>query len=275
MKIALLLNSNSDSRFDSRFIISSSQRHYIVSLTRDQRLQVHTLRIFNWNYHNITAYFRSLNINCNTHQMQYATINRIIFQKQRCEFKILLNIFTRRRMIDFIINSKRTRKMSFIQINEKFHLFVFEFVMRKVMQKKKLFRRLTRKKSFVFEKNRFLRLIFVNEHFNWIRLQWNVILWTNEIWVTNDKHTKIWISRRVDEKYEIDCIMKKKKYQFDWMFWANYNYKTHTIVVISDHKQSCISDDLSKDFCLFWKKEWEIITFDIYFARILSWVVFE
>ena len=126
------------------------------------------------------------------------------------------------------------------------HLFVFEKIMQKIMQKEKIFRRLIKNKSFIFEKNKFLRFVFVNEHFNWIQLQWNVILWTNEIWITNDKHTryvlkmfsnfsidstiKIWIFRRVDEKYEIDCIMKKKKYQSDWMFWANCNYKTHTLI---------------------------------------------
>ena len=101
----------------SKSITSSSQRHYIVSLIRNQRLQIYTLRTFNWNYNSIIAHFCSLNINCNTHQMQYAIINRIIFQKQRYEFKILLNIFTKQRVINFITNSKRTRKMSFIQIN--------------------------------------------------------------------------------------------------------------------------------------------------------------
>ena len=212
------------------FVFVTFQRQRAILLTRNQRLQIQILRTLNWNHDKIVAYFRSLNINCITYQVQYATINRIISQKQRCESKVLLNIFTKRRIIDFIISSKRTRRMSFIQISEKFHLFVFEFVMRKVMQKEKIFLRLTREKSFIFEKNKLLRFVFVYEHLNWISLQWNVILWTNETWVTNDKHTKIWISRRVSEKYKIDCIIEKKKYQFDWMFWVNYNCTTHTLM---------------------------------------------
>ena len=54
------------------------------------------------------------------------------------------------------------------------------------------------------------------------------------------------------------------------MFWTSYNYKTHTIVAIVDHKQSCIFDDLNKNLCLFWKKKWRIITSKFYCQRILS-----
>ena len=80
----------------------------------------------------------------------------------------------------------------------------------------------------------------------------------------------IWVSRRVGEKYEVDCIVKKEKYQAGWMFWASYNCKIHTIVAVSDHNQGCIFGGLDKRPCLFWEKEWGTITSESYCARILS-----
>lgn len=188
MEIALLLNSSSEA--SSRSTTLSLQRHNIALLTRDQRLQIQTLRTLNWNYDKIAKHLRSLNINCTTYQVQYAANHRVTPQKRRCESKALLNISTRRRVADFIISSRRTRRMPFIQVSEELHLFVSEFVMRRIMQKEGIFRRLTRGKPPISEKNRLLRLAFANEHLNWTRLQWNVILWTNETWVTNGKHTR-------------------------------------------------------------------------------------
>ena len=277
MDIALLLNSRFSSSArpitPARSVISArsvtSSRQRTTLLTRDQRLQAQTLRTLNWSYETIAQHFRSTGVDCTARQIQYAEEHRSTSQKQRCGLKILLNTPTRRRIADFITSSKRTRRMPYIQVSEELHLFVFEKVMRRAMQKEEIFRRLARQKSPISEKNRLLRLAFAHEHLNWIQLQWNVILWTDETWVTNDRHTRIWVSRRVDEKYETDCIVEKEKYQFDWMFWASYKYKTHTIVVIADHKQSCISGDLGKDLCLFWEKEWETITSKSYCQRIL------
>ena len=189
MDISLLLNPAPDAPAIPP-VPATPQRQRTGLLTRDQRLQIHTLRALDWSYDNIAAHLRSLGINCTTYQVQYAAINRVTPQKQRCGLKALLNTPTRRRIADFITSSRRTRRMPFIQVSEELHLFVSESVMRRAMQKEGIFRRLARGKPPISEKNRLLRLAFAHEHLNWTRLQWNVILWTDETWVTNGRHTR-------------------------------------------------------------------------------------
>ena len=257
MEIALLLNPSPDT--PSRPVTPPPQRHYTAPLTRDQRLQVQTLRTLQWSYGRIAAHLRaSLSVNCTEYQVQYAASHRITPQKRRCGPKALLNTPTRRRVTDFITSSRRTRRMPFIQVSEELHLFVSESVMRRAMQKEEIFRRLARAKPPISEKNRLLRLAFANEHLNWTRLQWNVILWTDETWVTNGRHTRTWISRRVGEEYEADCIVEKEKYQSGWMFWVSYSYKTHTLIPFLTISRAVSPVGWAKDHVCSGKKSGEL-----------------
>ena len=189
MNIALLLNPVPDAPAIPP-VSATPQRQRTALLTRDQRLQIQTLRTLNWTYEAIAKHLHSLGVSCTPFQVQYATKHRVTPQKRRCGLKALLDTPTRRRIADFITSSRRTRRMPFIQVSEELHLFVSESVMRRAMQKEGIFRRLARGKPPISEKNRLLRLAFAHEHLNWTRLQWNVILWTDETWVINGRHTR-------------------------------------------------------------------------------------
>ena len=117
MEIALLLNPSSDTSVSFRPVTPPLQRHNTAPLTRDQRLQIQTLRTLNWSYDKIAKHLRSLGINCTTDQVQYASKHRVTPQKHRCGPKALLNTPARRRVTDFITSSRRTRKMPFIQVS--------------------------------------------------------------------------------------------------------------------------------------------------------------
>ena len=123
INIAFLLNfqfSSISTTFviSTKFVISmkfvTSSRQRIIFLTRNQKLQMQTFRTFNWNYETIVQHFCSINVNCIAKQIQYAKTYKFTSQKQRCDSKILLNTFIKRRIIDFITNSKRTKRMFFI-----------------------------------------------------------------------------------------------------------------------------------------------------------------
>lgn len=153
--------------------------------------------------------------------MQYAEHTRPTPQKHRCGPAAVLNTSFRQRIADFITSSKSTRRMPFIQVKMKLGLNLSKPTISRAMKKEGIFRRLARKKPPISEKNRLLRLAFAHQHRYWTRLQWDIILWTDETWVTNGRHTRTWVSRRVSEEYEADFIVEKAKYKSGWMFWAH------------------------------------------------------
>ena len=159
-------------------------------LTRDQRLQVQTLRDIGWSPGKITRHLRTLNVFCTERQVQYAEKHRLTPQKQRCGSKALFDTPARQRLVDFVTSSRRTRRMPYIEVNEEMGLSVSEITIRRALEKEGFHRRVARKKPYIFEKNRQLRLAWAEEHKNWTREQWDLILWTDETWVTDGKHTR-------------------------------------------------------------------------------------
>ena len=63
-------------------------------------------------------------------------------------------------------------------------------------------------------------------------------IWTDETWVLDGKHTKIYITRRAGEENDPDCLNERPARRKGWMFWG------------------CFSGGLGKGPCLFWEKEW-------------------
>ena len=232
----------------------STPKRNTALLTRDQRIQVRTLRVIKWTRKNIVKHLKSQGIDCTEKQVQYAEEIRSTPQKHRCDFKVLLDTFARRRIVIFIESSKRTRRMPYIEVDEELQLYVSDKIMRETMRKEGIFRRLVRHKPLISEKNRLLRLAFAHAHLNWIRNQWNTILWSDETWVTSGFHTRVWISRRVGEEYNSDCVVDKEQRKQGWMFWGSF------------------SGGLGKGSDLFWEKAWEKINFRTYCERVLPLV---
>ena len=121
--------------------------------------------------------------------------------------------------------------MPYIEVSEELQLYVSDKVMREAMRKEGIFRRLARHKPPISEKNRLLRLAFAHAHLNWTRNQWNTILWTDETWVTSGFHTRVWISRRVGQEYDPDCVVDKEQRKQGWMFWVCLLFLTTLILI--------------------------------------------
>ena len=152
----------------STFVVPlpSTPKRNTALLTRDQRLQVRTLRAIKWTRRDIVKHLKTQEIDCTERQIQYAKKIRSISQKRHCDSNALLDTSARRRIVTFIESSKRTRRMLYIEINEKLQLFVSKRTIREAMRKEEIFRRLIRHKSFIFEKNRLFRLAFAHAHLN-------------------------------------------------------------------------------------------------------------
>ena len=253
MDIQSLLNPSpplTDVRLSSPSPPSTPKRRTPL-LTRDQRIQVQTLRGAGWSRGDIVCHFRSLGVLCTERQVQWAEAHRSTPQKHRCGVRSILDTPTRHRIIEFIISSQRTRRMSYIQLSEEMSLFVSEAIIRRALRKEGYFRRIARKKPPISEKNARLRLAWALEHVNWTREQWDLILWTDETWVTDGRHRRVWVTRKSGEEYDPTCVDEKEKYRSGWMFWA------------------CFSGGLGKGPCLFWEKEWGSINKETYSQKIL------
>jgi len=88
--------------------------------------------------------------------VQYAKIIRVTSQKHRCELKDILDTSKRQRVVAFVTKSKRKRRMLYIQVRAKLDLFVFDTIICNALAKEDYYRRVVRKKSSIFEKNRVL-----------------------------------------------------------------------------------------------------------------------
>ena len=105
---------------------NTPKRKNTALLTRDQRLQVQTLRDIGWSVRDITRHLNQKSIICTERQVQYAETNRSTPQKQRYNIKAVLNTLIRQRIVDFVTSSKRTRRMPFIEVNYEMKLYVSE-----------------------------------------------------------------------------------------------------------------------------------------------------
>jgi len=90
--------------------------------------------------------------------VQYAKITRITSQKHRCKSKDIINTLKRQRVVKFVIESKRERRMLYIEVSAKLDLFVFDIVIRNTLAKENYYRRVARKKPSISKKNKVLYL---------------------------------------------------------------------------------------------------------------------
>ena len=217
-----------------------------TELTRDQRLQIHTLLEIGWDPPKIAAHLK-----ISQRQVQYAKQHRLIPQKQRCGLKALITTPHRRELIRFIRSSKKTRRMSYQEVAINLNWNVSESSIRKALQKEGLFRRVTRKKSPISEANRVARLQWAWEHLNWTKEMWKTILWTDETWVKAGKHTRVWVTKAAGEAYDLTCIVEKTSRKKGWMFWGSFAGST-------------------KGLDVFWEKEWKSINKKSYSEHIVS-----
>jgi transposase len=216
-------------------------------LTRDQRLQVRTLRDIGWTYSRIASH-----LNCTERQIQTACTSEQTTPKKRDGRPTLLSNEQREELVVFVCNSRTNRLMSYLHLaTGPFASWrVGEYAIRSALRKEGFKRYVARAKPPLSERNKAIRLEWAQEHVSWTREQWDTILWTDETWVTGGRHRKQWVTRRAGEELDPTCIIEKVRRRRGWMFWGCFN-------------------GTEKGPCLFWEKEWGTINQESYCERIV------
>lgn len=153
-------------------------------------------------------------------------------------------------IIDYISSSKETRRMPYSRVIEELQLSVSSETLRRALARRGYYRCKAIRKPPLSDCTRALRLIWALEHINWMREQWEKILWTDETWVTSIYHRRIYVIHKAGEEFDDICIRDRIARAPGWMFWGSF-YSNQ------------------KDPCLFWEKEWGTITTAQYTERIV------
>ena len=213
-------------------------------LTRDQKLQVQTLRRAGWKYSDIAVHlgltYRQVEVTCH---------NRVTPKKRKGRPSITDEM--RQELVTYVCQSKLTRRMPYLKLAITLGWRVLEDAIRRALWKEGFRRRVARLKPPITETNRMKRLQWAIEHRNWTKEQWDSIMWSNETWVTDGKHTRQFVTRRVGEEYDPTCIVEKRPRKQGWMFWGTF------------------SGRYGKGPSVFWEKSWGSIRSDSYIEHIV------
>lgn len=216
-------------------------------LSRDQRVQCHTLRSIGWTYADIAAHLQ-----ITSRQVQTACAQDHPTPKKRPGRNRILTESQINELETFICLSRTNRLMSYLQlsIGPFAHFGVGQFAIRRALRSRGYRRCVARAKPPLSEQNKAIRLRWAQEHVSWTITQWSKILWTDETWVTGGRHRKQWVTRRPSEELDPTCVVDKIRKRRGWMFWGSFNGTT-------------------RGPCLFWEKEWGTINQTSYCDRIV------
>ena len=232
-------------------------------LTRDQRIQIITLREAGFKYEQIRAYFLKKDppIDISFRQIQYA-INQGRPTPQK-KGHVGRHLSLSEEQVDeleiFVCSSRTNRFLSYFQLsNGPFcHWEVSQDIIRKALKRRGYSRCLARQKPPLSDVNQRKRLAFALEHEHWTIQDWSAILWTDETWVTGGRHRRQWVTRKAGEELHPDCLLQKIPRRRGWMFWGSFAGG-------------------EKGPCVFWEKQWGSIGQVSYSERIIpviqSWI---
>jgi transposase len=148
--------------------------------TRDERLQVQTLRDTGFNYSQISS-----QLNLTLHQVAYASNHRLT-PKMRSGRPSTLTEEEVEEVIRWVCASKANRRAPWVKIPIYLDLNVSHYAVRNTLQKAGFSRRVARRKPPISERNRQARLRWAIEHVEWTIEQWREILWSDETWANGD-----------------------------------------------------------------------------------------
>lgn len=215
-------------------------------LSRDQQIQICTLHNADLTYADIAQ-----RLHCTQRQVQYACQALRFTSKKSRERRMILSQSQQEELIEFVTSFKHGRRYFYLQLSCIFNRWdVEKYAIRFALHKAGFKRYMTRTKSSLSKKNKRKRFEWVMKHRNWTYAQWASIFWIDETWVTEGRHTWVWVTRRKEKELNPTCIEKKVQRRIEWMFWKEFN-------------------DTSKGSCLFWEKEWGSINQITYSERIL------
>ena len=126
-------------------------------------------------------------------------------------------------LIDFVCQSKRHRRMTYVELVKEFKHFGWGYMaIEAALQKEGFNRRWAMRKPPISEKNRLLRLQFARQYQHWTFRDWCKFLWSDETWVKYGRHRKTRVLRRPGEEWQKDCVEEKVQRKKGWMFWGSF-----------------------------------------------------
>lgn len=163
-------------------------------LSRDERLQIHTLHKAGLCYENIAK-----QLQVTKRQVQYAILNRRTSPKKRSGRPSALSEEQVDELVLFVTSSSAARRMTYFELC---HIAfpnwnVSDRVIKRALNRRGYERRMARPKPALTEERKQARLDFAERHCSWTVEQWSKVLWTDETWVTGSFHSGTWVTRKV------------------------------------------------------------------------------
>lgn len=217
-------------------------------LTRDQRRDVLLMRRLGYTYQYIASFLhisqRAVQYTCQKQQVtpQHGNAGR----------PPRLNKEEADKVEQFVLQSRETRQMTYLQVAEALwpEGEVSAESIRYTLHQRGYRRRIALRKPPLSEKNRLDRLEWAKEHVLWTEEQWNRVLWSDETWVTAYKHRRTFVTRKIGEELDTNCVIDRVQRPSGWLFWGCF----HASI---------------KGPCLFWEKKWGSISSESYRQRIV------
>jgi DDE superfamily endonuclease/Helix-turn-helix domain len=231
------------------FSTPTKDRFKSSDLSRDERLQIQTLRNAGWSLNQIADH-----LGCTWSQAQYACATEKVTPCKRSGRPPLLTPSQIEELITFVCFSKATRRMPYHAIPLALHWDCSVYAIRYALKQAGFKRYVAYRKPPIIEKNRVIRLEKSLQRKDWPMERWEEILWSDETWVTAGRHRKTYVTRREDEALDPNCIVEREQRPRGWMFWGSYSVK------------------YGKGPCLFWEKDWGSITAEKYSEKVVPLV---
>ncbi|KAI1001237.1 hypothetical protein K3495_g6962 [Podosphaera aphanis] len=180
---------------------TSSQSHArsrAKKLTKEQRIEVRTLAREGYSYQKIA---RQLQVTYD--QARYAANAVHISPKNSSGRPLVLSSEQVDEIEAFVTSSPEHRQLTYFELAYAHfsHFGVSEKVIQRAMSRRGYARRIAASKPPLSAENKRKRLEFATEHIHWNKEDWMRVLWTDETWVTDGRHSSIWITRKVRTAY--------------------------------------------------------------------------
>lgn len=214
-------------------------------LTRDQRRDILVLSAFNHDPHEIAQ-----KLGFSIRQVRYTLQQDQATPRRRSGRPTKLSSIQIDALEAFVCTNKNTRRMTYAELAAHLNFDVSPSTIRNALHSRGYHRRIAIRKPPISEANRVARLEWAKEHLHWTIEQWYEILWSDETWVTEGFHRRIYITRKAGEVLHPDCVDTKVKKKAGWMFWG------------------CFSG-ITKGPVVFWEKEWGTINKTTYQEHIV------
>ncbi|KAI1000063.1 hypothetical protein K3495_g8135 [Podosphaera aphanis] len=187
-------------------------------LTEEQRIEVITLAREGYSNQKIA---RRLQVTY--HQARYAANAVHLSPKKSSGRPLSLSSEQVNEIEAFVTSSPEHRQLTYFELAYSHfnHFGVSEKVIQWAMSRRGYARRIAASKSPLSAENKRKRLEFATEHLDWNKEDWMRVLWTDETWVTDGRHS-IWITRKVDENFDATCVISNIRKKIGWMFWGSF-----------------------------------------------------